>query len=112
QIPATLKEFDALYIGLKDNALFRFGISPNKLLDYLAAGRPILKAINSGNDPVQEASAGISVPPENPQKIAAGIEQLMQLSTEERDRMGANGKTWVREHHDFSVLASKFLDSI
>ena len=109
QIPATLKEFDALYIGLQDNPLFRFGISPNKLLDYMAAGRPILKAINSGNDPVVEASAGYTVPPEQPDAIAAGIERLAKLSAQEREKMGQNGQRYVREHHDFEVLASRFL---
>lgn len=109
QIPATLREFDALYIGLKDNSLFRFGISPNKLLDYMAAGRPILKAINSGNDPVLEASAGLTVAPENPRAIADGLRQLAGLPVSERERMGSNGRRWVRENHDFSILADRFL---
>lgn len=111
QIPATLKEFDALYIGLKANPLFRFGISPNKLLDYMAAGRPILKAVNSGNDPVIDACAGLTVPPENPEQIALGLERLAQLPADERERMGANGRHYVRAHHDYAVLADRFLEN-
>ena len=48
-IPVLLEQFDALYIGLAPCDLFRYGISPNKLVDYLMAGRPIIMAINAGN---------------------------------------------------------------
>jgi glycosyltransferase involved in cell wall biosynthesis len=112
QIPATLQEFDALYIGLKDNPLYRFGISLNKLFDYLAAGRPVLEAINSGNDPVQEAQAGLRVEPGNPQKIAEGLLQLSCLSQSERQKMGENGRVYVRKNNDYAVLARRFLETV
>jgi glycosyltransferase involved in cell wall biosynthesis len=109
QIPATLREFDALYIGLKNNPLYRFGISLNKLFDYMAAGRPVLEAINSGNHPVQEAQAGLTVEPENPQKIAEGLLRLSRLSAFERQKMGESGRVYVRENYDYAVLARRFL---
>jgi len=112
QIPATLREFDALYIGLKDNPLYRFGISLNKLFDYMAAGRPILNAINSGNDPVQEAQAGLTVEPENSIKIAEGLLRLSRLSQSERQKMGENGRVYVRENNDYAILAQRFLETM
>jgi glycosyltransferase involved in cell wall biosynthesis len=63
-IPALLRAKDILYTGLHRHSLFRFGINPNKLMDYMIAARPIV-AVEAGNDPVGEAGCGLTVPPEN-----------------------------------------------
>lgn len=40
-VPAFLNKMDVLYIGLQNQKLFKFGISPNKLMDYMMASKPI-----------------------------------------------------------------------
>jgi glycosyltransferase involved in cell wall biosynthesis len=109
QIPALLRGFDIAYIGLKSEPIFRFGVSPNKLMDYMMAARPILFAIRAGNDPVAEAACGLTVPPESPQAIADGLLRLADLSSAEREVMGLNGQAYVQTHHAYPVLARKFL---
>ena len=42
QVQAKLAYFDVCFIGLTKDPLFRFGVSPNKLFDYLYAEKPIL----------------------------------------------------------------------
>src|SRR5690606_32249313 len=42
-MPAVLRQFDAAYLGHVPSALFQFGISPNKLMDYMAASLPIIQ---------------------------------------------------------------------
>ena len=111
-IPKLLSYLDAAYIGLKHEPLFRFGISPNKLLDYMMAARPVIYAIDAGNDLVAESGCGISVPPENPQAIADAILCLFKMLPEERDAMGRKGQNYVKIHHDYSVLSKKFLKSL
>ena len=108
-IPTLLSKFDVCYIGAQRDPLYKFGISPNKLIDYMMAGKPIINAIEAGNDPVQDAGCGITVPPENPQAIADAVRQLMALSEEERTAMGMRGQRYVKEHHDYKFLAAKFL---
>lgn len=66
QIPTLLQWFAVAYIGLQRQPLFRFGIAPNKLMDYMMAGRPVLMAIDAGNDPVVDSGCGLSVKPEDP----------------------------------------------
>ena len=58
-VPELLAQFDALW-GLQRQPLFRFGVSPNKLMDYMMAGKPVIFAIDAGNDMVADASCGIS----------------------------------------------------
>ncbi len=111
-IPTLVAEMDALYIGLKSEPLFRFGVSPNKLIDYMMAGKPVIQAIDAGNDMVKENACGISVPAENPEAIAQAVTRLMDISPEEREAMGLRGKEYVLSHHDYRILAKKFLDII
>lgn len=111
-IPALLVSMDALYIGLQKQPLFRFGISPNKLMDYMMSGKPVVHAIEAGNDMVADSGCGISVEPESPNAIAAAIRQLQSLTAEERREMGQRGQDYVVCHHDYQVLAKNFLDNV
>ena len=109
QVPDLLSYFDTLFIGWKRESLYRFGVSPNKLFDYMMAGKPVIQAIDAGNDPVAETGCGISVEPENPQALADAIKTMMNMPPEIRQKMGNAGKSHVLLHHDYSVLADSFL---
>lgn len=109
-IPTFLAQMDALFIGWHKLPIYRFGINPNKLFDYLMAEKPVIHSVNAGNDMVQEAGAGISVDSENPQAIADAVRQMMTLSSDTRQSMGRAGKQYVLAHHDYAVLARRFLE--
>ncbi len=108
-IPSILPEFDILYIGLKNEALFRFGIGPNKLFDYMMAAKPIIMAINAGNDIVSDAKCGYTIEPENSQEIYHALKKIEALSDDEKETMGKNGKSYVIKHHEYTNLANDFL---
>ncbi len=110
QVQALLSYHDILYIGLKNEPLFRFGISPNKVFDYMYAAKPIIMAIKAGNDLVGEAGCGITVEPENPEAIIKAINKLIAMSETEREVLGQNGRKFVLENHTYDKLASKFLE--
>lgn len=112
QIPALLQWFDVAYIGWHRQPLYRFGIAPNKLMDYMMAARPVLHAVEAGNDPVGEANCGLTVKPEDPLAVAQGIRSLLALSEYERHEMGRRGKGFVLRNHTYPVLAGCFLDSV
>ena len=111
-VPELLAKFDALYIGWRNSSLYRHGISPNKLFDYMMSGKPVLHSVNAANDPVKDADCGISVDSENPQAIADAIIELSQMSENRIKEMGENGRQYVLKNHDYSVLARNFLDVI
>lgn len=101
---------DATVALLQDVELYRFGMSLNKLHDYMAAGRPVLFAARSFNDPISESGCGIVVPPEDPVALADAIEKLAEMPLEERWKMGLRGREYVEQHHDFDILAAKLED--
>jgi glycosyltransferase involved in cell wall biosynthesis len=109
-IPDLLSVMDVCYLGLQRQPLFRFGVSPDKLMDYMMAAKPIINAIDAGNDPVREARCGISVAPEDPEAIADAITKLMGMSPEEKSAMGLRGKEYVVKNHDYGMLARRFLE--
>lgn len=107
EIQAMLSRFDACYIGLTKDPLFRFGVSPNKLFDYLYSGKPIIYGIESGDyKPVFEANAGIQIPAEDAQQLADAVLKLYRMSAEERATMGANGRKVAIEQYEYGRLAS------
>ncbi|MFZ1569039.1 MAG: glycosyltransferase family 4 protein [Thiolinea sp.] len=112
QIPELLKNFDIAYIGWHHQPLYRFGISPNKLMDYMMSERVILHSVDAGNDPVTEAGCGLTVPPENPQAVVQGIRQLLALNKTEREIMGKRGRDYILQNHTYPVLAKRFLKVI
>jgi glycosyltransferase involved in cell wall biosynthesis len=108
-VPATLRAFDLCYIGYHRSTLYRFGISSNKVFDYMAASRPIVLAADAVNDWVQAAGCGITVPPDDPGALAAAIRTMAGMSAPERSRLGANGRAFVEREHDYAVLARRYL---
>jgi len=112
QVPALLARFDVAYIGWRRQPLYRFGISPNKLLDYMMAGRPILHAVDAGNDPVREAGCGITVAPDDPQAIADAVLALRALAPEARRALGRRGQAHALANHTYPVLGQRFLTAL
>ncbi len=87
--------------------LERYGIASNKLFDYLMAARPILFACRSYNNPVQDAEAGLTVPPQDPIALASAILRLRDLPAGQRHQMGTNGRTYVMQNHNLAKLATQ-----
>jgi glycosyltransferase involved in cell wall biosynthesis len=106
-IYSVLSEADVLVALWKGPILFRFGMSINKLYDYMAAARPVLFAARSMNDPVSDSECGLTVPPENPKALADAIITLADMPTEERWQMGLRGRRYVEEHHDVAMLSEQ-----
>lgn len=111
-LPVLLDRMDCLYIGFRKQPLYRFGVSPNKIFDYMMAGKPIIQAIEAGNNPVKEAGCGFAIEPDNPGAIAEAIRRVLATSPEELKNLGEAGKRYVIANHNYSILAEKFIASL
>ena len=109
RIPSIASEADAFVICVLDKpGLYRYGISMNKLFDYLAARRPVLIASAAINNPVADADCGITVPPGDPEALAAGIVAVARSSCEQRRRWGDNARKHVEAFYGYEALAESF----
>lgn len=112
QIASLLSYADMAYLGAPPHPIYRFGVSPNKMIDYMMASTPILYAIKAGNDPVTEAKCGLSISAENPQALAAAIRRISGMTAESLATMGKNGRKFAMTHHAYDSLAKKFINAI
>lgn len=111
-IPYLLEIIDIAFMGLKRESLFRFGISPNKLFDYMLAKKPILYAVEASNNPIKEASCGITAEAENAGSIAKSVVEFSLLPRETLLEMGENAYRYVVTNHDYRVLSERFVNAI
>lgn len=112
EIYDLLRAADCCLMVLRDSPVFRWGISPNKLFDYLASARPVLFAVHTPDDPVTASGAGVCADPSSVDSVADAMVRLASLSAAERQVLGLKGRAYVEQHHDLKRLASRFADAL
>ena len=96
------------FASLLDRPLFE-GARPAKVPPIMASGKPVLYAgRGEGARLVEGAGAGLVVPPEAPGALADAIRFLVE-NPQRGAEMGANGRSYVREHLSWEVLVSRWL---
>lgn len=102
----ALAAADACIAILKPISLYET-VYPNKVFDYMAAGKPVVLAIGGViRKVVEEAQAGIFVPPGDAAALAEALRTLAD-QPDQRRAMGQNGRAYIEKHFDRSVLAEK-----
>jgi len=109
QISALIENFDVCYLGWHNKPIYKFGISANKLFDYMYAGKPILHAYSGTEDIVKTANAGINCKAYNVDEIVDTIYKFLKTSKNEMRKMGQNGKNYVLKYHTYEHLAKKYI---
>jgi glycosyltransferase involved in cell wall biosynthesis len=83
---------------------------PNKVFDYMAAGRPVVLAIDGViRKVVEEAGAGVFVPPGNAHALAQAL-RLLANDSQVRHRMGANGRSAIETQFSRADLAQRLTE--
>lgn len=97
-MPAIFAESDALLVHFRGGAMSEL-VVPSKTQAYLAAGRPIVMAMEGpAADIVNGSGAGIVVPPDDPDRLAAALSDLAARSEQERAAMGDRARTYAAAH--------------
>jgi glycosyltransferase involved in cell wall biosynthesis len=109
-MPGLMQKAGALLVVLADEPIFAITV-PNKVQAYMAAGRPILACLNGEGARLvaEEAQAGLSVPAQDAKALAAAILQLYQMPSEDRARLGSNGRRYFKAHFDHDKLVDKLI---
>lgn len=107
-VPRLAAEADAFVFNLVDAPVFKYGISSNKLFDFLAAGRPIVFCCNAPNNPVEAAGCGMTVQPGQPAMLARAMKEMAALPKARREKFGHNAREFAERKHSFRALALQF----
>jgi Glycosyl transferases group 1. len=103
-VPTILRALDAAVVHTTFTPVYRYGISFNKLFEYMAAERPVVFACETAYDPVQATGAGLTVRPDDPERLAAAFLELAGVAPEARAVMGSAGRSYVAREHNFEYL--------
>ncbi len=105
-MPAALAGADACLAILKPIDEYKTTY-PNKVFDYMAAGRPVILAIDGViREVVEAAGCGIFAQPGDPSALAHAIQALAADPSHSR-QMGLAGRRYLEEHFSRSAVAEK-----
>lgn len=109
-VQAVLSKCDLLYFSVHVSAVWRFGQSLNKVIDYMLAGKPVVASYTGYPSMINEAGCGTYVPAGDLSALRAEILRYSELSASERSAIGARGRDWILSHRNYEVLAQRYLD--
>lgn len=109
-MPQIFQRSSALLVSLTDEEAFAQTI-PSKIQAYLAAGRPIIAAMNGeGARVVCEAGAGMASPAEQVAPLVANIRRMKALAAIERETMGQAGRAYFDAHFEMHSQVTRLVE--
>ena len=108
-----LEKMDILYSGSTKFEIEKYGISPNKLVDYMLSAKPIVLSRDIVKDNLfTKLSCGITVPAEDVNAVTNAIEKLIYYTEQERIEMGQRGFDHAFNNLNYETLAQKFFQAL
>lgn len=107
-VPSIVSRADLNFAHNDPSPLFRFGISFNKLFDYLAAGKPVLCDFSCPYNPAIKNDAGSSVEQPSAKNIAEAVMRLTDKEIDTYRAMCLNARKAANEY-DFKNLTQKLI---
>jgi len=105
EIPRLMRAADFGVHVLADVPLFRYGVSPNKVFDYLASGLPMITNVpGEVADLVVASGGGIAVEPAG---LGRGLRALLHANNDQLAGMSVAGREFVRRQWSRSAMARK-----
>jgi len=105
-----------LYINASDVCVAPFikernekiGLSPLKIYEYMACGKPVISSRIPNLEFIEEQNAGLLVEPENTLELASALVSL--LSDDEFEDIGANSSRYINLYHSWKHVSMKILE--
>ncbi len=113
-IPAVLRSCDICLAHCATEGKgesFKYGISKNKVNEYLYSGRPVIYGRNDELDPVAKYGAGFVIEPFKPEQYVKRIQDIYDMSPERRAEYGENGKNYIVAFHRVDSLVDKLIEA-
>jgi glycosyltransferase involved in cell wall biosynthesis len=106
-IPNILSKSDLNIIGYASADVFKYGVSHNKLFEYLAAGKPILSLIQTGFDILLGNKVGTVLEEQTSESIADGILKALKRTVKNTQNLH-----YIAEKYDFRNLTNQLIQII
>jgi glycosyltransferase involved in cell wall biosynthesis len=104
-----LLSFASVCFDCFSSSLARYGLSRNKWIDYMYAGKPIICSYSGFQSMINECDAGSFVSYNDEKALASEILRYLNFSKDELEAMGKRAQNFVIENRTFPILAKKYL---
>jgi glycosyltransferase involved in cell wall biosynthesis len=111
EVGGILYRSDIAYLGVRDSELYKYGLSPNKLFDYMNQGIPILYCSNypAGVDPDNEFM--LQCKSSQVDDVVKILQDFKKMPLTKREAMKlASKKAGMR--YNYSILSKKYLNAL
>jgi len=107
-IPAFISASDACLVLLKKDDVFKTVI-PTKMLEFMSCARPVILAVEGqARDIVEEAGAGLIIPPENSAELTHAVEKL-SADPQLGKTLGGKGREYIVQKFSRKQTAQKYI---
>lgn len=110
QVHAVLLACDLLCLSVHQSVVWDYGLSHNKLIDYMASGKPIVALFSGYPSMINEAECGTFVQAGDVEALRAEILRYRDMDPREREAIGQRGRQWLLANRTFKVLAQQYLE--
>jgi len=109
-MPGFMQKASVMLVSLASDSPFTLTV-PSKIQTYMAAGRPILASLDGeGARLVVHARAGLAAPAEDPKALADAVIALYEMTSIERDKLGANGRKYYNDNFNHDKLVDELIN--
>lgn len=105
-IPNILSKGNLNIMTGDDNKVNEYGLSLNKMFDYIASGKPTISNIQTEFDLLEDNQCGKTTASRSPEDLAAAILEFYEMDREQMDVYCKNAERTIREY-DFAYLTEK-----
>jgi glycosyltransferase involved in cell wall biosynthesis len=112
EVASFLALCNLLYFSSLKSKIWNYGWSPNKLIDYMMAGKPVLASYSGYQSMINEADSGFFVPAEDSEALVKILSQLVLMPSSTLEEMGLRGKKWILKNRNWDFIAESYIDSI
>lgn len=107
-IPAILQKCNIGLLPLKHSPVFKWGISPNKLFDYMSNKLPVILLCDIENSPLQNANGGFVIKENFKEEM---LKIFNNVENHDLKLLGENGYKFVEENHNWEKNSQIIIDS-
>lgn len=110
-IPSICAQADVNVINVRQTNVSKYGVSWNKLFDYMNAGRPILSTVKVNYDLIEKYDCGIACEKQDTETVCAALLKLRGMPKEEYEAMCARAKAAAKDF-DYTILTDRMEEAI
>jgi glycosyltransferase involved in cell wall biosynthesis len=108
QVHDFLSRCDLLFLSVPNAKQYDYGLSLNKMIDYMLAARPIVAAFSGYPSMINEAKCGTFVPAGDASLLRSAILRYSLMSEAELTAIGQRGRSWLLANRDYGELAKQY----